>query len=88
VGDPNSSTTILYPMRTGNTYRHVWTVGAEVGAEVGGGASGSAAPEHLPHMVSFENHEYMLFRYATVEYTPGYNNTATCAEADEHSTSE
>jgi alpha-L-rhamnosidase len=68
VGDPKNSTTILYPMRTGNTYRHVWTVGrhsagggeaAGSGGEVGGAGGGAS-------QASFENHEYMVFRYASI----------------------
>ena len=66
VGDHKTSTTILYPMRTGNTYRHVWTVGT------------GDAP-----FATFENHEFMVFRYATVQLSPTYNSTATCTEVDE-----
>ena len=51
VGDRHTSTSILYPMRTGNRYRNVWTV--------------TVAPPS--DVTTFEHHEYMLFRFATVE---------------------
>ena len=54
MGDPSTSTTILYPMRTGNKYRCEWTVTAP-SAAVGADGSGDAL---------FEHHEYMEFRYA------------------------
>ena len=67
VGDRSVSTDILYPMRTGNRYRNVWTV--------------SASP--ADGVTAFEHHEYMVFRYARIELAPHYNSTATCAEVDE-----
>ena len=58
-------------MRTGNTYRNVWTVGP---AAHGDPASGVAV---------FEHHEYMVFRYAALEPATPYVHTATCVEVDE-----
>jgi hypothetical protein len=51
VGDRHTSTSIMYPMRTGNRYRNVWTVTITPPSDV----------------TTFEHHEYMLFRFATVE---------------------
>ena len=63
VGDPKTSTTILYPMRTGNMYRCEWTVTAPpagVGANEGSGGD-----------PFFEHHEYMEFRYAELVVVSG-----------------
>ena len=51
VGDPSTSTLILSPMRTGNQYSNQWTITADPPNEA----------------TTFEHHEYMVFRYATVE---------------------
>ena len=67
------SAQVLYPMRTGNHYRMVWTTGS------GTNASGGMV---------LENHEYMLFRYGELKVITGGGGgpavqTATCGEAGE-----
>ena len=51
--DYKTSTELLYPMRTGNTYRSLWTT-----------TSASASALSSSSDIVFEHHEYMEFRYA------------------------
>ena len=62
VGKLHKSTTIRHPMRTGNRYRNVWTVTPRMKAN---GRLKSLDESH--EVALFEHHEYMLFRYVSLE---------------------
>ena len=62
VGKLHKSTTIRHPMRTGNRYRNVWTVTPSTKAN---GRMKSLDESH--EVALFEHHEYMLFRYVSLE---------------------